>query len=453
MAPDWNTKLTSAQEMLPLLYNLHHNNNIITSIFGRILMGVTDIDIVKAHRYSRLATDTELTPAQTLPIVQALAKLTPTSASIDIGTLAVRYAERSSDNHGEPEDLEAFLRTELAEVLPADTVNDQGNPASATPPRDIVLYGFGRIGRLLARILISREAAFGSVKLRAVVVRKNGDNDLQKRASLLRRDSVHGAFNGTITVDEEHNVIWANGTKIQIIYSNDPASVDYTSYGITDAIVVDNTGRWRDEAGLQQHLKATGCSRVVLTAPGKGDLKNVVYGINHTDITPDNDQNLIDNFHRGSRRGRAAGLNMVLTETGAAKAVAKALPELAGKLTGNAIRVPTPDVSMAVLNLTLDKEVTREEVNDLMDRVALYSDLRQQIAYIHSPEVVSTDFVGTTHAGIIDGLATIANGNHLVLYVWYDNEFGYSNQVIRIVEELAQARPLVLPRRINQAEL
>jgi len=320
----------------------------------------------------------------------------------------------------------------------------------------------------------------------------NGDNDLQKRASLLRRDSVHGAFNGTITVDEEHNVIWANGTKIQIIYSNDPASVDYTNYGITDAIVVDNTGRWRDEAGLQQHLKATGCSRVVLTAPGKGDLKNVVYGINHTDITPDdaivtaascttnaitpvlkvindhygiqgghvetvhsftNDQNLIDNFHRGSRRGRAAGLNMVLTETGAAKAVAKALPELAGKLTGNAIRVPTPDVSMAVLNLTLDKEVTREEVNDLMDRVALYSDLRQQIAYIHSPEVVSTDFVGTTHAGIIDGLATIANGNHLVLYVWYDNEFGYSNQVIRIVEELAQARPLVLPRRINQAEL
>ena len=492
MAPDWNTKLTSAQEMLPLLYNLHHNNNIITSIFGRILMGVTDIDIVKAHRYSRLATDTELTPAQTLPIVQALAKLNPTSASIDIGTLAVRYAERSSNNHGEPEDLEAFLRTELAEVLPADTANDQGSPASATPPRDIVLYGFGRIGRLLARILISREAAFGSVKLRAVVVRKNGDNDLQKRASLLRRDSVHGAFNGTITVDEEHNVIWANGTKIQIIYSNDPASVDYTSYGITNAIVVDNTGRWRDEAGLQQHLKATGCSRVVLTAPGKGDLKNVVYGINHTDITPDdaiitaascttnaitpvlkvindhygiqgghvetvhsftNDQNLIDNFHRGSRRGRAAGLNMVLTETGAAKAVAKALPELAGKLTGNAIRVPTPDVSMAVLNLTLDKEVTREEVNDLMDRVALYSDLRQQIAYIHSPEVVSTDFVGTTHAGIIDGLATIANGNHLVLYVWYDNEFGYSNQVIRIVEELAQARPLVLPRRTNQAEL
>lgn len=309
---------------------------------------------------------------------------------------------------------------------------------------------------------------------------------------MLRRDSVHGAFNGTITVDEENNIIWANGTKIQIIYSNDPATVDYTEYGINDAIVVDNTGRWRDREGLSQHLKSKGVKRVVLTAPGKGDLKNIVYGINHGDITDadsivtaascttngitptlkvindhygieyghvetvhsfTNDQNLIDNFHKGARRGRAAGLNMVLTETGAAKAVSKALPELEGKLTGNAIRVPTPDVSMAVLNLTLEKEVTREEVNTLMDKVALHSDLRQQISYIQSPEVVSSDFVGTTHAGIVDGLATIANGKHLVLYVWYDNEFGYSNQVIRIVEHVAGARPTVLPERIASAEL
>src|SRR5699024_4692002 len=159
---------------------------------------------------------------------------------------------------------------------------------------------------------------------------------------------------------------------------NDPTTVDYTEYGIDNAIVVDNTGRWRDREGLSQHLQAKGVSKVVLTAPGKGDLKNIVYGINHSDIAEDdtinpaascttnaitpvlkvindrygvefghvetvhsftNDQNLIDNFHKGSRRGRAAGLNMVLTETGAAKAVAKALPELAGKLTGNAIRV------------------------------------------------------------------------------------------------------------------
>lgn len=476
MAQDWNAKIESAQKMLPLIGKLHRTNNVITSVFGRLLVDVTDIDIVKAHRYSRLATDVELTPTQTLPILEALATLDLGTASIDLGRLAVKYAEVGGD-------LTEFLTAELAPVI---------GTGSATESRDVVLYGFGRIGRLLARILISREATYGSVKLRAVVVRKNGDKDLQKRASLLRRDSVHGAFRGTITVDEENNVIWANGTKIQVIYSNDPSSVDYTQYGIKDAIVVDNTGRWRDREGLEQHLRATGVSRVILTAPGKGDLRNVVYGINHGDITDDdtiitaascttnaitpvlkvindhygvqhghvetvhsftNDQNLIDNFHKGERRGRAAGLNMVLTETGAAKAVAKALPEFAGKLSGNAIRVPTPDVSMAVLNLTLDKEVTREEVNALMDRVALHSNLRQQIAYIQSPEVVSTDFVGTTHAGIVDGLATIANGNHLVLYVWYDNEFGYSNQVVRIIEEVAGARPTILPERIDQAEL
>ena len=476
MPQNWNDKLESAQKMLPLIHKLHHTNNVVTSIFGRLLIDVTDIDIIKAHRYSRLATETELSPSDTLPVLEALTELNLGTASIDLGRLAAKHHQVGGD-------LNEFLRTELAEAIDGE---------SDTQSRDVVLYGFGRIGRLLARILISREATYGSVKLRAVVVRKNGEKDLQKRASLLRRDSVHGAFNGTITVDAENNVIWANGTKIQVIYSNDPATVDYTQYGIADAIVVDNTGRWRDRDGLSQHLKAKGVSRVILTAPGKGDLRNVVYGINHTDISDSdeiitaascttnaitpvlkvindhygvkyghvetvhsftNDQNLIDNFHKGERRGRAAGLNMVLTETGAAKAVSKALPELEGKLTGNAIRVPTPDVSMAVLNLTLEKEVTREEVNSLMDRVALHSNLRQQIAYIQSPEVVSSDFVGTTHAGIVDGLATIANGNHLVVYVWYDNEFGYSNQVIRIVEHVAGASPLVLPHRVDQKDL
>lgn len=470
MANDWNEKLESAQQMLPIIGRLHRENNVVVSVFGRLLIDVTDIDIVKAHRYSRLANDRELTPADTLPILELLPALNLGSASIDLGRLAASYSEKGGD-------LAEFLNSELAEVIGA---------ATERPTKDVVLYGFGRIGRLLARILISREAAYGGPRLRAIVVRKKSADDIHKRASLLRRDSVHGAFRGTITVDEENEVIWANGTKIQMIYANDPTSIDYTSYGIDNAIVVDNTGVWRDRAGLSQHLEAKGVDRVVLTAPGKGDLLNVVYGINHDAITDEhtivtaascttngitpslkvindhygivnghvetvhsftNDQNLIDNFHKGARRGRAAGLNMVLTETGAAKAVAKALPELEGKLTGNAIRVPTPDVSMAVLNLTLEKEVTRDEVNDLMDRVALYSDLRQQISYIASPEVVSSDFVGSTHAGIVDGLATIANGNHLVLYVWYDNEFGYSNQVIRIVEHLANARPVVLPAR------
>jgi glyceraldehyde 3-phosphate dehydrogenase len=317
------------------------------------------------------------------------------------------------------------------------------------------------------------------------VVRRGADNDLMKRASLLRRDSVHGSFQGTITVDEEQNTILANGTLIQVIYSDDPTSVDYTAYGIDNAIVVDNTGRWRDRAGLEQHLECPGVARVLLTAPGKGDLKNIVAGINH-DVIEDsdtvltaascttnaivpvlkavsdeygivgghvetvhsftNDQNLIDNFHKGERRGRSAALNMVLTETGAAKAVAKALPELEGKLTGNSIRVPTPDVSMAILNLTLERPVTAGEINTYLRRMALHSPLHKQLDYIDSPEVVSTDFVGSQYAGIVDGRATITADDRVVLYVWYDNEFGYSCQVVRVLETMAGVHPPSFPR-------
>ena len=475
---EWNERLHLAQQMLPLISQLHREKNVVTSMFGRLLVNNSDIDIIKSHRYARRVVAKEMTLSETLPILQELATMDLGTASIDIGTLAQRYAEQTGD-----QDLRSFLEDQLQDIIGKFEQRDS---------RDVVLYGFGRIGRLLARILISREATYGGARLRAVVVRSKGAGDLKKRASLLRRDSVHGAFDGTITIDEENNVIYANGTAIQVIYAGDPSEIDYTEYGINDAIVVDNTGVWRDRDGLSQHLKSKGVSKVLLTAPGKGDIKNIVYGINHADIddsdqilsaascttngiTPvlkviadrygvrhghvetvhsfTNDQNLIDNFHKGERRGRSASLNMVLTATGAAKAVSKALPDFAGKLTGNAIRVPTPDVSMAVLNLDLESDVEAEEVNNYLRRVSLHSNLRQQIGYIHSPEVVSTDFVGSTHAGVVDGLATIASGNHLVLYVWYDNEFGYSNQVVRIVEEIAGVRPEVMPRRSDASEV
>ena len=473
---EWNHKLTLAQEMLPLISRLHREHNAVTSVYGRLLVGVTDIDIIKAHRYARRIDEKELALDETLPILRELVEMELGTASIDLGRLAKEY------KHSNESDLRAFLDRELADVI---------GTSSELEARDVVLYGFGRIGRLLARILIAREAMYGGVRLRAVVVRKKGDIDIIKRASLLRRDSVHGAFNGTITVDEEKEIIWANGTPIQMIYANDPAEIDYTSYGIDNAIVVDNTGAWRDRDGLSKHLESKGVDRVLLTAPGKGDIPNIVYGINEdmigdervlsaascttNGITPvlkvindrygvkhghvetvhsyTNDQNLADNFHKGNRRGRAAGLNMVLTETGAAKAVSKALPEFEGKLTGNAIRVPTPDVSMAVLNLDLEKDVEKDEVNNFLRRVSTHSNLRQQIDYINSPEVVSTDLLGTTHASVVDGLATIASGNHLVLYVWYDNEYGYSHQVVRVVEDIAGVRPRVFPERKDPAEI
>ena len=471
---DWNHKLTLAQEMLPLISRLHREHNAATSVYGRLLVGVTDIDIIKAHRYARRIDEKELALDETLPILRELVEMDLGTASIDLGRLAKEY------KHSDEKDLRAFLDRELADVI---------GTSSELEARDVVLYGFGRIGRLLARILIAREAMYGGVRLRAVVVRKKGDIDIIKRASLLRRDSVHGPFNGTITVDEEKEIIWANGTPIQMIYANDPAEIDYTAYGIDNAIVVDNTGAWRDRDGLSKHLESKGVDRVLLTAPGKGDIPNIVYGINEdmigeervlsaascttNGITPvlkvindrygvkhghvetvhsyTNDQNLADNFHKGNRRGRAAGLNMVLTETGAAKAVSKALPEFEGKLTGNAIRVPTPDVSMAVLNLDLEKDVEKDEVNNFLRRVSTHSNLRQQIDYINSPEVVSTDLLGTTHASVVDGLATIASGNHLVLYVWYDNEYGYSHQVVRVVEDIAGVRPRVFPERKDPA--
>lgn len=453
-----------AEAMIPMIGRLYRENNVVTSIHGRSLINKSTMQILKAHRFARRISKDELPLEETAPLLNTLVHLKLGPASIDIARLNQKFKE-----HAGGVTLEAFLRIELADIVGR---GGHDGPAST----DVVLYGFGRIGRLIARLLIEKAGRGHGLRLRAVVVRRGSDNDLAKRASLLRRDSVHGAFEGTILVDEDTNTITANGTRIQVIYSDDPAAIDYTAYGIHDAIIVDNTGRWRDEEGLSQHLRSTGVAKVLLTAPGKGSLKNIVHGINHgtiedTDriitaascttnaIAPvlkaihdrfgvvhghvetvhsfTNDQNLIDNFHRGDRRGRSAALNMVLTETGAATAVAKALPELTGKLTGSSIRVPTPDVSIGILNLTLEQGTTKDEVNTYLREMSLHSSMRRQVDYIDSPDAVSTDFVGSRRVGIVDGLATIADGTYLVLYVWYDNEFGYSCQVVRVMEEMA----------------
>jgi glyceraldehyde 3-phosphate dehydrogenase len=474
---EWIAREELAERMIPLIGALYRDHGVVTSIHGRRLINRSAIELLKAHRFARQAGVDELPLADTMRVLDALREIGPGPASIDVARLVTRFSESGAE--GERMPLVDFLRSELAPVL----VSDDAARAGGT---DVVLYGFGRIGRLLARILIAHTGGGQGLRLRAIVVRKGSANDLVKRASLLRRDSVHGPFAGTIEVDEEANTILANGTLIQVIYANDPAAIDYTEYGIHDAIVVDNTGRWRDEEGLSQHLRSTGVARVLLTAPGKGAIKNIVHGINHGDIeasdrilsaascttnaiTPvlaaiqdaygivrghvetvhsfTNDQNLIDNFHSGDRRGRSAALNMVITETGAAKAVAKALPELAGKLTGSAIRVPTPDVSLAILNLQLERPTDKAALNRYLRQVSLTSPLRQQVDYIESPEVVSTDFVGSNRAGVVDGLATIADDTDVVLYVWYDNEYGYSCQVVRVVEAMAGTHPVVLPER------
>lgn len=466
---EWKDRETIAEAMIPLIGRLYRRNNIVTSVYGRAIINQSVIGILKAHRFVRQVEDNEMSVRDTFPILQALDSMELGHAHIDIGKLAVKYRRK-----GEGQELEAFIRNEIGDITGQFDAEESKRNGET---KDVVLYGFGRIGRLLARILVEKAGGGNNLRLRAIVVRDGGaENDLEKRASLLRRDSVHGPFDGTISVDDENKALIVNGNYIQVIYSGGPDQVDYTEYGIDNAIVVDNTGIWRDEAGLGLHLKSKGVARVLLTAPGKGDLKNIVYGINNDLITADdkivsaascttnaitpvlkvlhdeygiesghvetvhaytNDQNLIDNYHKGSRRGRSAPLNMVLTETGAAKAVAKALPEMAGKLTGNAIRVPTPNVSMAILNLNLNKETDRDALNEHLREVSLHSELRRQIDFVNSPEVVSSDFVGSRHAGIVDAQATIVSGSRAVLYVWYDNEAGYSAQVIRIVNQMA----------------
>jgi glyceraldehyde 3-phosphate dehydrogenase len=475
---DWTGREAAAEAMIPIIGRLYRQNNVVTSIYGRAVINQSVIGLLKSHRFVRQVEKKELSAHDTLAVLEVLDRLELGRARIDVGKLAVQFKEQGDD-----QSLEAFLRVELADVVGG--YEEEQADVAAQNTKDIVLYGFGRIGRLLARILIEKAGGGNNLRLKAIVVRKGkASNDLEKRASLLRRDSVHGPFEGTISVDNEKNHLIANGNCIQVIYSDGPDRVDYTEYGIDNAIVIDNTGIWRDEDGLGLHLKSKGVAKVLLTAPGKGDIKNIVYGINSDDIadsdtilsaascttnaiTPvlkaindqfnvidghvetvhafTNDQNLIDNYHKGSRRGRSAPLNMVITETGAAKAVAKALPEMAGKLTGNAIRVPTPNVSMAILNLNVEKATSTEDVNDYLRTVSLHSSLAKQIDFVNSEEVVSSDFVGSRRAGVVDARATIVNGGRVILYVWYDNEFGYSAQVVRIANQMAGIRYPAFP--------
>lgn len=469
---EWMEQEVIAESMLPIIGNLYRNKNIVCSIYGRKIVRDSAIGVLKAHRFARRILSNELNVRETFPVLQAVAEMDLSPARLDLGKLTVQYQEE-----GNGCSIAEFLSEKLA------SISSGGSPI-LPEPRDVVLYGFGRIGRLLARILIERTGGGDKLRLRGIVVRKGREADLYKRASLLRRDSVHGPFNGEIRLDEENNAMIINGNYVQLIYASAPEQIDYTDYGIDNAVVVDNTGIWRDEEGLSKHLKSKGVSQVLLTAPGKGNIKNVVYGVNHNTITPEenvysaascttnaivpvlkvlndkftvidghietvhsftNDQNLIDNYHDKERRGRSAPLNLVLTETGAAKAVAKALPELAGKLTGNAIRVPTPNVSLAILNLNLEQATSKEELNEYLSEISLYSELRDQIDFTASTEVVSSDLVGSQYASIVDSKATIVQGKRCTVYVWYDNEAGYSNQVVRLLQDVTGLRYPSLP--------
>lgn len=377
---------------------------------------------------------------------------------------------------GRPESITPLAGTRISQL----TAN--GGYSDTVEPRDVVLYGFGRIGRLIARALIDGIAKGSPLRLRAIVTRDKLDREtLIKRANLLRFDSIHGGINASVDVDLENNGLRINGLPVAIISASTPEQIDYTGHGINNALIIDNTGVFRDARQLSRHLDAAGTASVLLTAPGKG-VPNIVMGVNdkqlfQADEAPNivcaascttnaiapvlaiiqehigirkghvetihaytNDQNLVDNMHKKSRRGRAAALNMVITETGAGAAVAQVLPQLAGKLTSNAIRVPVPNGSLAILHLELEQPCSRDELHELLGSSSQHGPLSQQIDFSNDQELVSSDIIGTSAAAIVDSLATqVSPDQHtVVVYLWYDNEYGYTHQVLRLAEKWAR---------------
>lgn len=455
-------------EFIKIISDLWYDKSIELVLFRNQLIDRNVSEILSLHEYAGEFVQKPISIFDSVEIAQAIKTLDLPPARLDIGKLTYEF-HLEDDKYS---NALAFVSDKLKNA----------REFKGIVPKDVVLYGFGRIGRLLARELMTRTGQGNQLRLRAIVVR--GKTDLQvleKRASLLQHDSVHGDFQGTVSTDIENSALVINGTRVHIISADNPDEIDYTQYGIDDALVIDNTGAFRDEVALGRHLKAKGVSKVLLTAPGKG-VPNIVHGVNHSDYDPNtvdifsaascttnaitpilkvvedtwgvvrghletihaytNDQNLVDNMHSKYRRGRAAALNMVITETGAGSAVAKALPSLAGKLTSNAIRVPVPNGSLVVLNLEVAKPASRDEINATMKKYALEGDLVEQIRYAISNELVSSDIVGTAQPAIFDSNATIAteDGKNMVLYVWYDNEYGYSHQVLRLAKYIAQVR-------------
>jgi len=458
----------AAIELIKITSDLSFEKSIELIIFRNQLVDKRSSEILNLHEYAKNFVQKPISIFETLAIAKGISVANLAPSKIDIGKLAYEWISEKDQNT----DINTFI---------ADKLNFVNDESTHFTPRDVVLYGFGRIGRLLARELMAQEGKGEQLRLRAIVLRNNDEQNIIKRASLLRTDSVHGKFPGTVVEDIENKALIINGQSVQLIKASNPEEVDYTAYGIDNALLIDNTGVFTNKEALSRHLQANGVSKVLLTAPGK-EIPNIVFGANHLEydlathdifsaascttnaITPilkvvndnlgvekghietvhayTNDQNLVDNMHKKERRGRAAALNMVITSTGAGKAVVKVIPSLEGKLTANAVRVPTPNGSLAILNLTLDKATTVDDINTIVKNAALEGALVEQINYSISHELVSTDIVGNNAASIYDSPATIVSqdGKNVVLYVWYDNEYGYSRQVMRLAKHLAEVR-------------
>ena len=455
-------------EFIKIVSDLWYDKSIELVLFRNQLIDRNVSEILHLHEYAGEFVQKPISIFDSVRIAQAINALELPPSKLDIGKLTYEYHLENNSNSSAAK----FVSNKLKDASKNGLIE----------PKDVILYGFGRIGRLVARELMTKTGQGSQLRLRAIVTRGDiNQTVLEKRASLLRNDSVHGDFSGTVVADIKNSALIINGTTVNVISANNPEDIDYSVFGIKDALVIDNTGAFRDKKALSRHLKSNGVSKVLLTAPGKG-VPNIVHGVNQFENKPDeysifsaascttnaitpilkvmedsfgiksghletihaytNDQNLVDNFHKKYRRGRAAALNMVITETGAGKAVSKALPSLEGKLTSNAIRVPVPNGSLAILNLELESKTSLDSINSVVRKYALEGDLVEQIKYELSDELVSSDIVGSSAPSIYDSKATIVrkDGKNVLLYIWYDNEYGYSHQVIRLAKYISKVR-------------
>ena len=466
---NWINKEKAGVNLLNTIGTLMYDKGIELILFRKQLLeiGVSELLNYISYANNVVGRENDVTVANVLAAEMLKMDLAP--SKIDIGLLTAEYIESGANNANN------FLKQKLSHII-----DNKSIPNNA---KDVILYGFGRIGRLTARELIKQAGKGQQLRLKAIVVRKLTDAQIIKRADLLRTDSVHGKFKGVIDVNLDNQSIIINGQEIKFIDGGNPEDINYEEHGINNALLIDNTGAFTSKEALSRHLKAKGVSKVLLTAPGS-EIPNIVYGINSKDLDIDknnifsaascttnciapildvvenkfgiikghletvhaytNDQNLLDNMHKKPRRGRSAAINMVITSTGAGKAVSKVIPSLEGKLSANAVRVPTPNVSLAILKLTLNKATTLQEINAVIRDKAIHGNLVNQIHYQVETDLVSTDIIGNTCCSVYDSNATICtdDGKDVVLYTWYDNEFGYTKQVIRLAKQIAKVRRL-----------
>ena len=465
---NWIDNEKIAANLLNLIGQLMYDKGIEIVLFRQNILDVGVTELMRLLSYAENVIERKIELETALILAQEITDMELPPSKLDLGLLTAEFHEDNSTNH------RLFLETKLQKVL---------NSNSNFSPRDVVLFGFGRIGRLAARELIRQAGKGQQMRLKAIVVRNITDEQIMKRANLLRNDSVHGSFKGIVDVDLEKRIIIVNGQIIHLIDGSNPDSIDYEKYGINNALLIDNTGAFKSKEALSCHLKSKGIKKVLLTAPGT-EIPNIVYGINNKEVDVDktdifsaascttnciapilkivndkyeivnghletvhsytNDQNLLDNMHKKPRRGRSAAINMVITTTGAGNAVTKVIPSLEGKLTANAVRVPTANVSLAIMRLKIKEKTNLEEVNNIIREAALKGNLVNQINYQIDPDLVSTDIVGNSCCSVFDSQATIVTkeGYDIVLYVWYDNEFGYTKQVIRLAKQISKVRRL-----------